>query len=280
MWPPPMHTAPSSLTGLLAGPAASTIPNIGVNGPVPFGQPLVVAVHPGPTGASDLSYSPFVHLMCANGFAVASVDHSGSTAHGRTHRERLNGHYGELDVAECTAAAEHLIAAGVADRRVVFIRGTSSGGTTALLALCTGTFAGAVAWYPVSRFDDDDDADGFESGYLSGLLGPGGAGRSPLSRASSMAGSALVVQGADDEVIDPADTAELVAALRTHLDVVTAVLIPNEGHGFRTAEGRALALGAELDFYQRLTVTRAARSARYDSSTSAAAEHPGTPSST
>jgi dipeptidyl aminopeptidase/acylaminoacyl peptidase len=240
--------------------------------------PLVVAVHPGPTGASDHSYSPFVHLMCANGFAVASVDYSGSTSHGREHRERLNGRYGQLDVAECTAAARHLIDAGLADPSAVFIRGTSAGGTTALLALCGGVFAGAAAWYPASRFDEDDDAaSGLEAGYLSTLLGPEGASRSPLSRAASMTGSVLVVQGADDEVVDPQDTAELVAVLRSHLDDVTAVVVPNEGHGFRTAEGRALALAAELDFYRRLTVTRTASRARYDSSTSAAAEHPGAP---
>lgn len=240
--------------------------------------PLVVVVHPGPTGASDRSYSPLVHLVCASGFAVASVDYSGSTAHGRQHRERLLGNYGELDVAECTAAAVHLTGAGLADGRAVFIRGTSSGGTTALLALCGDVFAGAVAWYPASRFDDDDrGGPGFESGYLATLLGDAGSTRSPLMRAGEMAGCVLVVQGADDEVIDPADTAQLVARLREHVDDVTSVVVPGEGHGFRTAAGRALALGHELDFYRRLTVTRIASGARYDSSTSGAIAQPGTP---
>ncbi|HUD70140.1 MAG TPA: prolyl oligopeptidase family serine peptidase [Acidimicrobiales bacterium] len=244
-------------------------------GPPP---PLVVAVHPGPTGASDRSYSPLVHLLCANGFAVASVDYSGSTAHGRRHRDRLLGRYGELDVAECTAAAVHLVDAGLADDRAMFIRGTSSGGTTALLALCGDVFAGAVAWYPASRFEDDDHGElGFESGYLAALLGEAGALRSPLWRAGAMAGSVLVVQGADDDVIDPADTARLVARLREHLDDVTSVVVPGEGHGFRTAAGRALALGHELGFYRRLTITRIGSDARYDSSSSGAIEQPGAP---
>jgi len=238
--------------------------------------PLVVAVHPGPTGASDRSYSPFVHLMCANGFSVASIDYSGSTAHGRAHRERLDGRYGELDVAECTAAASHLVGAGLADERALFIRGTSAGGTTALLALCSGAFAGAVAWYPASTFEDDD-GDGFEAGYLATLLGDAGASSSPLARADAMTGSVLVVQGADDDVIDPVDTARLVTRLREHLKDVTSVVVQGEGHGFRTSVGRALALGHELDFYRRLTVARTGSGARYDSAASGAIEEPGAP---
>jgi len=230
--------------------------------------PLVVAVHPGPTGATDRSHSPLVHLLCAHGFAVASVDYSGSTAHGRRHRERLLARYGELDVAECTAAATHLVNDGFADGRCTFIRGTSAGGTTALLALCSGVFEGAVAWYPASRFDDVGGELGFEAGYLSALLGDDAASRSPLSRAAQMKGSVLIVQGADDDVVDPADTAHLADRLGQHLDDVTSVVVPGEGHGFRTATGRALALGYELDFYRRLAVTRIGIDARCDSSAS------------
>ena len=247
----------------------------GASGPPP---PLVVTVHPGPTGATDRSYSPLVHLLCANGFAVAGIDYSGSTAHGRGHRERLAGRYGELDVAECTAAATRLVDAGLADERVVFIRGTSAGGTTALLALCGGVFCGAAAWYPESSFvDDDPDERGFESGYLTTLLGDAGSSRSPLSRAPSMSGSVLIVQGADDDVIVPAETARLVERLREHLADVASVVVPGEGHGFRTAAGRALALSHELDFYRRVTVTRRGDDARYDSSTSGAIEQLGAP---
>ena len=43
-----------------------------------------------------------------DGFAVASVEVSGSTAHGRAYRERLRGRFSALDVDECAAAAAHL----------------------------------------------------------------------------------------------------------------------------------------------------------------------------
>lgn len=244
--------------------------------------PLVVSVHPGPTGAVDRSYAPLVHLLAARGLAVAAVDTSGSTAHGRAHRERLLGRFGELDVAECVAAARHLVGVGLADPHALFIRGASAGGTTALLALASGVFRGAVAWYPASSFVDTDE--GFESGYLAGLVGPDGAGRSPLARAAALRGSALLVQGEDDPVVTPAETGLLLAALRASLDDVELVAVPGEGHGFRTTQGRATALAAEADFYARLLGARgepnrvasppevatgvadAAASARYDAS--------------
>ncbi|HEV3327984.1 MAG TPA: prolyl oligopeptidase family serine peptidase [Acidimicrobiales bacterium] len=212
-------------------------------------MPLVVTVHPGPTGAVDRSYAPVVHLLTCHGFAVCAVDVSGSTAHGRAHRERLLGRFGDLDVAECVAAARHLVDVGVADPAALFIRGTSAGGTLALLALEGGAFRGAVAWYPASSLADADS--GFEAGYLGALLGPGGARRSPLARAAHLNGSVLVVQGEDDPIVTPAETASLVEALRAERVDVEDVTVPGEGHGFRSATGRATALDAELSFYAR-----------------------------
>ena len=236
----------------------------GAAGP-PSTPPLVVSVHPGPTGAVDVSYAPLVDLLTSSGFAVAALDVSGSTGHGRAHRERLRGRFCELDVAEVTAAAVHLIATGRARADATFVRGTSAGGTAALLALCSGVFRGSVSWYPASRFDDDDV--GFEEGYLAALLGSGGDSRAPARHASAMRGAVLIVQGAEDPVVDPLETAALVEALRAAIDDVTFVEVPGEGHGFRTAPARALALEAELAFYRRLTVPGPRGPGRYDGPT-------------
>jgi dipeptidyl aminopeptidase/acylaminoacyl peptidase len=230
---------PSSRTGAPVGPV-----------------PLVVSVHPGPTGAVDRSYAPIVHLLTAHGLAVGALDVSGSTAHGRAHRERLHGRFGELDVTECVAAARHLVEAGVADRGACFIRGTSAGGTIALLALEHATFLGAVAWYPASSFEDDEE--GFEAGYLTTLVGSDVTTRSPLARAARLRGAVLVVQGADDPIVAPAATVALRDALEAAGVEVTYVEVEGEGHGFRTTVGRAQALDAELDFYLRHVSARRA----------------------
>jgi len=239
-WPP-----------LLAGTEAPSWP-----------PPLVLSVHPGPTGAVDTSYAPLVHLLSSHGFAVAALDYSGSTGHGRAHRERLNGGFGILDVDECVAAARRLAELGLADASASFIRGTSAGGTTALLALSAGTFAGAVAWYPASDLSGDEE--GFEAGYLELLCGPAGATRGPIARAGDLQGRALVVQGAEDPVVAPASTRALVERLRASGVDVAYLEVPDEGHGFRGAAGRESALGAELDFYVSRTLRRSGVRARYD----------------
>ncbi|HLK45689.1 MAG TPA: prolyl oligopeptidase family serine peptidase, partial [Acidimicrobiales bacterium] len=163
------------------------------------------------------------------------------------------------------AAARHLVDAGVARADAVFVRGTSAGGTTALLSLATGTVRGAVAWYPASSFDDDEG--GFEEGYLAGLLGTATAAeRSPLARAGELSGRALVVQGELDEVVGLDESRRLVEALSRSLESVELLVVPGEGHGFRTTTGRAAALGAELAFYLAAIreVPGAEPGARYD----------------
>jgi dipeptidyl aminopeptidase/acylaminoacyl peptidase len=236
---------------------------------------LVVSIHPGPTGATDHSYAPLTHLLCSHGLAVASLDFSGSTAHGRTHRQRLNGRFGVLDVDECVAAATELVERGTAPLDALFLRGTSSGGTTALLALGAGVLRGAVAWYPASSFDDDADA--MEAGYLATLLGEGGARRSPLARADELRGDVLLVQGSDDPIVPLAATEALADSLRDAGLDVELVVLEGEGHGLRSPAARTEALTAELDFYLRRVITQSATSARYDAASSDSTSTPPRP---
>ncbi len=236
---------------------------------------LVLSIHPGPTGATDHSYAAVTHLLCSRGLAVASIDFSGSTAHGRTHRQRLQGRFGTLDVAECVTAAAELVARGVAPADAVFARGTSSGGTTALLALCAGVLRGAVAWYPASSFDEVDE--GMEAGYLDALLGEAAAGRSPLARAGEVHGDVVLVQGSDDPIVPLAATEALAGSLRGAGVDVELVVLAGEGHGLRSPAARATALAAELDFYLRHVVTHPEGPARYDAASADSTSTPPCP---
>lgn len=227
--------------------------------------PLVLNVHPGPTGATDRSYAGAVHLLCASGVAVASLDTSGSTAHGRAHRERLTGRFGELDVDECVAAIDALVRTGVARPDALYARGTSAGGTTSLLLLARGSVRGAIAWYPAS--DLTDEAVGFEEGYLGSLTGGEGASRSPLAKAGSLRGRVLLVQGRQDPIVPLAETEALAVALRSAGVDVTMVVLDGEGHGLRTVEARATALNAELEFLGP-AITDAGSPRRYDRASS------------
>jgi dipeptidyl aminopeptidase/acylaminoacyl peptidase len=203
-------------------------------------------------------------LLCAHGLAVASLDFSGSTAHGRAHRQRLDGRFGVLDVDECTAALHELVARGTAPPHAAFARGTSSGGTTALLALCASELRGAVAWYPASSFTDDPGDMGMEAGYLATLRGAAGEERSPMARAGALRGDVLLVQGSEDPIVPLHSTEALAGALLDAGLGVDLVVLPGEGHGLRSPGARSTALGAELDFYLRRVIAHDVRTARYD----------------
>src|SRR5204862_1241725 len=93
---------------------------------------------------------------------------------GRAYRERLNGAWGIVDVADCVNATRHVIAAGLADGERAVITGGSAGGYTVLAALaCRDVFRGGASYYGVSDVAPHArDTHKFESRYLDWLIGP------------------------------------------------------------------------------------------------------------
>jgi len=222
--------------------------------------PLVVFCHGGPTGAAEAGYDPVVQFFTSRGIAVAAVDYRGSTGYGRAYRDQLRGRWGEDDVDDCVAFAEHLVREGRVDASRMAIRGTSAGGLTALGALVRSRrFAGAVSWYGVTDLAAlAADTHDFESRYLDGLVGPLPEAadlyraRSPIHHPDRVSGRVLLLQGADDPVV-PASQSEGFAERLAAAGVdCRLVVFAGESHGFRRAETIEAALELELSFYRSL----------------------------
>lgn len=218
--------------------------------------PYVVFVHGGPTAhVSGISDSKTAYFT-SRGIGVLDVNYGGSSGYGRAYRERLRGQWGVVDVDDVVAAASGLVAAGDADGSRLAIEGGSAGGWTVLAALVgTDVFAAGISRYGVgdARTLAADTHD-FEARYLDGLIGPLPQAealyleRSPLGRPDGFRVPLLLLQGAEDAVVPPAQAEAIRDALAARGVPHAYVLYEGEGHGFRRAETIVHALESELAF--------------------------------
>jgi dipeptidyl aminopeptidase/acylaminoacyl peptidase len=227
---------------------------------VPAGEapPLLVVIHGGPTGMAAPTLSLGVQYWTSRGFAVVDVNYGGSAGFGRAYREQLRGAWGVVDVADCLAVARELADARRVDGARLCIRGGSAGGYTTLAALARADtpFAAGANHFGVSDLAAlAAETHKFESRYLDGLVGPYPEARavyeerSPISRVDAFSRPLIVLQGAEDEVVPPAQSERIVDALRAKGVPVAYLLFDGEQHGFRRAENIRRALDAELSFY-------------------------------
>lgn len=229
-------------------------------GPAADSPPLLTLVHGGPTSYAGPSYAPRTQFWTSRGFAVVDVNYGGSTGYGRAYREELKGNWGVVDVQDVVAAVRFLCAAGKVDAQRVAISGGSAGGYTVLAALALHReFRAGADYYGVSDLTAlARDTHKFESRYLDNLIGPLPEAqplyesRSPLNHLQGFSAPLLVLQGADDPVVPPAQSERIVAAMRSRQIPVAYLLFPGETHGFRKPENVTRAVQAELAFYGRI----------------------------
>ena len=203
--------------------------------------PLLVKSHSGPTAMARRGLQLGIQYWTSRGWGVVDVNYGGSTGFGREYRERLNGGWGVVDVADCAGAAQALIKTGRANPEQIAIEGGSAGGFTTLAALCfTDVFRVGACRYAVCDLTAmAEETHRFEARYLDSLVGDWPEQRtiyeqrSPLLHADQIRCPVLFFQGQQDKVVPPEQTERMAAALRTNGIPVEVQLFENEGHGFR-----------------------------------------------
>jgi dipeptidyl aminopeptidase/acylaminoacyl peptidase len=219
--------------------------------------PLVTFVHGGPTAQSEPAYMSRIQYWTSRGFGIVDVNYGGSTGFGRAYRRELNGNWGVVDVEDVIAAARYLGSTGRADPQRMSISGGSAGGFTVLAALSgSDVFKAGADYFGVSDMTAlAKDTHKFESRYLDSMIGPLPQAqavydsRSPLNHLDGFKAPLIVLQGADDPVVPPSQSAKIVEALRARKVPVAYILFPGEGHGFRKPENIIRSLQSELSFY-------------------------------
>ena len=203
--------------------------------------PLLVDVHGGPTDQSTVDWKPRVRWFVSRGWAVLSPNYRGSTGYGRAYRHALDHAWGEVDVTDTVSGIRALAHDDRVDATRAAVMGGSAGGFTALLVAAhqPPVVRAAVSLFGVTDlFDLAATTHRFESRYLDRLVGtlPEHAdryeARSPVGRAREIAVPVLVLQGADDKVVPPAQAQLLVDSMRAAGGTVEQHVYDGEGHGF------------------------------------------------
>jgi dipeptidyl aminopeptidase/acylaminoacyl peptidase len=222
--------------------------------------PLLTLVHGGPTAQASPAYSAAIQYWTSRGIAVVDVNFGGSSGFGRAYRDTLKSNWGVIDAEDVIAAARYLGHTGRVDPRRTAIHGGSAGGYTVLLALCTSdVFQAGADYFGVSDMTAlARDTHKFESRYIDSLIGPLPEAqaiydqRSPLHHLDGFTAPLIVFQGADDRVVPPNQSEQIVNALRARQAPVAYLLYPGEGHGFRRPANIIRSLQAELSFYGQI----------------------------
>lgn len=215
----------------------------------------MVYPHGGPTSHYGDSWDGHAQYFLDKGYAWLAINFRGSTSYGR-HFERANhGRWGVTDTDDCLAAADFLAGLGWVDERRIAIFGASYGSYLALASLVRDPehrFACGVAKYGDSDILtswSQGDREGTED--LERMMGhpadhPDSYREgSPIHRVDRIARPILIGHGERDARVHPAQSEELVNALRRLDKTYEYVTYPTEGHGL-------LRLEPQLHFYRRM----------------------------
>ena len=219
--------------------------------------PLIVTSHGGPTAEASTAFSILAQLWTSRGFAVVDVDYGGSTGYGKDYRKRLEGEWGVVDVDDCVNAAASLVEQGLVDGDRLAIRGGSASGYTTLAAVTfRDTFKAGTSYFGIGDLETfDEQTHKFESKYTWTLVGryPEAKAlyreRSPLNFSERISCPVLILQGAEDRIVPPAQAEQIVDALWERRIPHAYLLFPGEDHGFRSAANIVRSFEAELSFY-------------------------------
>ncbi len=153
-----------------------------------------------------------------------------------------------------------IAARSTADR--LLIAGGSAGGYTTLCALTFhDDFAAGASYFGISDLEPFAKPGGthkFESQYEHTLVGPYPEAadlyraRSPIHFVDMISCPMILLQGAEDEVVPPAQAEIMVHALEAKRLPYAYLLFEGEQHGFRKAENIVRSREAELSFYAQI----------------------------
>lgn len=208
--------------------------------------PLIVQSHGGPRSADQFnifSFGRFLPLLASHGFVTLSVNYRGGTGYGDAFLQGMNGDYFRVADRDVLSGVDELVKRGIADPAKTGAMGWSAGGhMTARLITVTDRFkaaivgAGAVDW--TSMYLGSDTRWQRKEWFVTPPYGSQARrdlylANSPLATIDAAKTPTLILAGAEDKRVPPAQSVMLFRALKDLGVPVELYLAPREPHNFR-----------------------------------------------
>lgn len=206
--------------------------------------PLVVEIHGGPSwqweDSAFANWHDWAQMLATRGYAVLAPNPRGSTGRGAAFQQALQDDVGGGESRDLVAGALAMVERGIADPERLGIGGWSWGGyLTAYTITQTQIFKAAVMGAGLSNMLSDHGSGDIPSANL--LYYPGHPYHHPevywqssaLKHITNCITPTLILHGAEDNRVHPAQGAEMFRALKV-LGVPTQfVRYPREPHGIK-----------------------------------------------
>ncbi len=214
----------------------------------PKGLPFVLSIHGGPEGQDRPGFHGERAYLLSLGYGVLAPNVRGSTGYGTAYRDLDNGPRRLDAVKDAKAAADWLVAEGLADPRRIAVQGGSYGGymVLALLAEYPTTFAAGAESVGISNFETFlENTAPYRRALREAEYGPLTdrallRSLSPLHKVAAIKAPLLIAQGVNDPRVPVGEARQMEAELRRLGRPVEAIYFQNEGHGWRHPENRVL----------------------------------------
>lgn len=224
--------------------------------------PLIVQLHGGPAGAYENnfsgSWSTYVHVLAANGYAVFQPNYRGSDNYGERFRMQIAGDYFRQGYDDIISGLDELVARGVADPAKLGMMGWSAGGhwsdwtlthTDRFRAISTG--AGAVDW--ISMYAQTDIQANREF-YFKGKPWENWdhyVEVSPLRYIKNAKTPTLIHVGEADQRVPKPQSDELFMALKKLGVPVEYIVYPGMPHGLTDLRYQMVKMVAEFHWFEK-----------------------------
>jgi dipeptidyl aminopeptidase/acylaminoacyl peptidase len=226
--------------------------------------PLVLFPHGGPWGRDEYGYDSYHQWLANRGYAVLSPNFRASTGFGKKFISAGDLEWGRKMQDDLDDAVDWAVAQKITTPDKVAILGGSYGGY-AVLAGMTFTpdrYRCGVDLFGISNMETvlatiPPYWESLKAQFYRRMGDPTTAegkallkARSPLYKAGEIKAPLLIGQGSNDPRVKPAESEQIVDAMKAKGIPVTYLVFPDEGHGFRRPENSIAFIAAAEHFLQ------------------------------